>query len=526
VEHSITKGYRILAENKIVRKSERKAPLLLEVRTDYEKQTAAPFTDSLTGLYNHGFFLELLERELKRFRRYSDPFSFALIDIDGLGRYNRRRGSIQGDLVLKTVAAIIRDCLRESDLAARYLGDMFAVLLLSTSAVDAEAVVRRLGAVVEDHFHGELTVSIGCVSSEKARDSEELLRKAREALGHAKAGAGGSICVEDSCRHPVSGNRFRILVADDEATSARLLKAMLGPLDCDTIVVENGEEALQALSAGGIDLIFLDVMMPRMDGFETCRRLKSDPATRMVPVIMVTALGDAESRVKAIEAGADEFITKPPDRMELTARVRALLQAKRLNDNLVSIENVLISLASAVEAKDSYTEGHVRRVSSLAANLGKAMRLSSTDIEALRIGGILHDIGKIGISDSVLNKRGPLSPEETEILKSHPIIGWRMAEPLAPTLKGALEVIRHHHERLDGSGYPDGLKGEDISMVARIMAVADIYDALVTDRPYRRGMAKDKALADIEQEAEEGLIDANVVSHLIALMRKEGDGAY
>lgn len=518
------KGQGVPAENKLVERVE-KAPLFIEVRTDYEKQTSAPFTDSLTGLYNHGFFLELLERELKRFRRYSSPFSIALVDIDGFGRYNRRRGSIQGDLVLKEVASVICESLRDSDVAARYLGNTFAVLLLHTSGAEAEVVVGRLAAEVEDHFRGELTVSIGCVSSEKARDAEELLRKTRDALARAKVSADSSICVEDTCRQPGSGNRSCVLVVDDEATSARLLKAMLGPLDCDTVLVEDGEEALQAFSAHNIDLVLLDAVMPRMDGFEACRRLKSDPSTRMVPVIMITGLEDGESRVRAIEAGADEFITKPPDRTELTARVRALLQAKKLNDNLVSIENVLISLASAVEAKDSYTEGHVRRVSSLAVNLGRAMGLSPTDIQALRIGGILHDIGKIGISDSVLNKAGPLSPEEAEILRSHPVIGWRMAEPLAPTLKGALEVIRHHHEKLDGSGYPDGLKGEDISMVARIMAVADIYDALVTDRPYHRGMTNKDALAAIEGEAADGLIDATVVSHLAVLVRKEEERA-
>lgn len=497
------------------------ASLFTEVRTDYERETSAPFTDGLTGLYNHGFFDELVDREMKRFQRYAIPFSFALIDVDGLGRYNRKLGSIKGDLVLKEVAARIREGLRDSDLAARYLGDTFAVLLLDTGPGDAEKVVRRLAAAVESHFRGELTVSIGCVSSEKTRDREELLRRAKEALTHAKAGAGGSVCVEDSSHPPVSTGRFRVLVADDEMISVRLLEAMLRPLDCDSVVVDNGEDALRALSTHDIDLVLLDAMMPVTDGFETCRRLKSDPATRMVPVIMITGLGDVESRIKAIEAGADDFITKPPDRTELSARVSALIRTKRLNESLVSIENVLIALASAVEAKDSYTEGHVRRVSSLAVNVGRSMCLSPTEIEALRIGGILHDIGKIGISDSVLNKEGPLSPEETEIIRNHPIIGWRMAEPLAPTLKGALEVIRHHHEKLDGSGYPDGLKGEDISMVARIMAVADIYDALVTDRPYRKGMTKAEALDAIEGDVAHGLLDGSVVSHLAGLIRKE-----
>jgi putative two-component system response regulator len=500
------------------------ASLFPEVEEDYEKQTEALFTDSLTGLYNHGFFLELLGRELKRFLRYAVPFSLALLDIDGLGRYNRRHGSIKGDRALKEVAAIIRDGIRESDLAARYLGDMFAILLLDTAIGDAEAVVRRIGAAIEKRFEGEVTVCIGCASSDKTLDKDELIRKTRGALTHAKANGRGSVCLADSDRPPVLDGRFRVLVVDDEPVNAQILKAMLKPLNCDSVIVGNGEEALQALSPD-IDLVLLDAMMPRMDGFEACRRLKSDPATRIVPVIMVTALGDAGSRIRAIEAGADDFITKPPDRVELAARVRALIHTKRLNDSLVSIESVLFSLASAVEAKDAYTEGHVRRVSSLAVNLGRAMDLSPRDIDALRVGGILHDIGKIGIPDSVLNKTSSLSPEEAEAIRNHPVIGCMMAEPLAPTLKGALDVIRHHHEKLDGSGYPDGLKGADISAVARIMAVADIYDALVTDRPYRRGMAKEEALTTIQREVDQGLLDAAAASCLAALVGREDERA-
>jgi putative two-component system response regulator len=500
-----------------------KASLFPEVQEDYEKQTEAPFTDSLTGLYNHGFFDEFLGRELKRFLRYAVPFSLALLDIDGLGRYNSRRGSIKGDRALKEVGAIIREGLRESDLAARYLGDVFAVLLLGAPIGDAETVVRRVGAAIEKRFEGELTVCIGCASSEKTLDKDELIRKAMGALVHAKANGKGSVCLADSGRPPALDGRSRVLIVDDEPVNARILKAMLKPLNCDSVVAGNGEEALQALTAGDIDLVLLDAMMPRMDGFEACRRLKSDPATRIVPVIMITGLDDAQSKIRAIEAGADDFITKPPDRVELSARVRALIRAKRLNDSLVSIENVLFSLASAVEAKDAYTEGHVRRVSSLAVNLGRAMDLPPRDIDALRVGGILHDIGKIGIPDSVLSKPAPLSPEEVEAVRNHPVVGCRMAEPLAPTLKGALDVIRHHHEKLDGSGYPDGLKGADISAVARIMAVADVYDALVTDRPYRRGMTKEEALATVQREADEGLLDAAAVSHLTALLRREDE---
>jgi putative two-component system response regulator len=494
------------------------APLFRGVQDEYERETEAPFTDGLTGLYNHGFFVEVLGRELKRSLRYSVPFALAFIDIDGMARYNRRRGSIQADRALKTVASIIREGIRESDLAARYLGDTFAVLLIDTTIADAERVVRRLGTAIEDRSLGELTVCIGCASSEKTSDREDLICKANGALVHAKAMGRGSVCMDDPERLPVLDGRFRVLIVDDEPVNAKILTLMIRPLKCDAVVAVNGEEALQVLSGGDIDLVIMDAMMPRMDGFEACRRIKSDPATRMVPVVMITALGDMESRIKAIEAGADDFITKPPDRLELSARMRALLRGKRLNDSLIGIENVLFSLASAVEAKDAYTDGHVKRVSSLAVSLGRAMGLPQGDIETLRFGGILHDIGKIGVPDAILNKESRLSPEETEVVRTHPLIGFRMVEPLEPILKGALEVIRHHHEKLDGSGYPDGLKGADVSPVSRIMAIADIYDALISDRPYRPGMSKEKALAVIRKEADEGLLDAVAVSRLAELV--------
>ena len=208
--------------------------LFAGVREDYKREAAASFTDSLTGLYNHGFFDEVLERELRRFFRYGVPFSLALIDIDGLGLFNRRRGPIQGDRALKEVASCIREALRESDLAARYMGDMFAVLLLKAAGEGAEIVVRRLGASIEDHFHGELTVSIGCVSSEKAQTGKTSFKKRGLPSPTPRPAPEGSICVEDSPATPASDSRFRVLIADDDLVSAQILKAMLTPLDCDS----------------------------------------------------------------------------------------------------------------------------------------------------------------------------------------------------------------------------------------------------------------------------------------------------
>jgi putative two-component system response regulator len=500
-----------------------------DLRADYEREIKAPFTDSLTGLYNHGFFLELLSRELLRFRRHMVPFCLSLIDIDGFDRYNREYGSVRGDWTLKEVGGVIGAQIRESDLAARYLGDRFAVLLPDTCAADAGVVAGRIKKELHERFLGSLTVCIGCVSSGEGGDRDQILRKAHEALSWAKTSGKGSIYIADAKKRPVNKEQSVVLVVDDEPVNGLLLEAMLQPLQCEAIKVTNGEEALRALAHADVDLILLDAMMPIMDGFETCRRLKENEATRMIPIVMVTALDDLASKVRAIEYGADDFITKPVNRIELGARIRALIRTKKLNEGLVSIEKVLFSLAHAVEAKDIYTEGHIKRVSTLAVDLGRMMDLPQKDIEALRIGGILHDIGKIGIPDSVLNKPGGLDAKEWEVVKTHPDVGCKVVEPLKPILKGALDVIRHHHEKLDGSGYPDGLRAGEIPTVARVMAVADIYDALVTDRPYRKGLSRVEALSIIKKQVDEGLLNGAVVSHLGALVsgtsRREGEPA-
>jgi len=491
-----------------------------DLQADYDREIQAPCTDSLTGLLNHGFFLELLERELKRFRGKGIPFSLVMVDIDEFGRYNRQRGTVTGDRALKEVAEVILESIRDTDLATRYLGDVFVILLSNTNTQQAEVVAERLKAAIAERFRRELTVCIGCASSKDAQDREGLMRKTKEALLVAKTRGRDSLYITDAERRPVDEacERVRVLVVEDHPRGAKLLEAMLSPLNCDVIKAADGEAVLRAVARSDVDLVLLDLMMPHIDGLEVCRRLKEDDTTRKIPVIMITAFDDIESKVRAIDAGADDFITKPPNKAELTARVKSLIRTKRLNDSLVSTESVLFSLANAVEAKDRYTDGHVKRVSRLAVDLGRIMDLPARDIEALRVGGILHDIGKIGVPDSVLNKPGPLDPYEWDMLKTHPDVGYRVAEPLKTILKGALDVIRYHHEKLDGSGYPNGIKGEEIPIVARVMAVVDIYDALTTDRAYREAIEREKALSMIVQDADGGGLDKTIVSNLVTLV--------
>jgi putative two-component system response regulator len=293
------------------------------------------------------------------------------------------------------------------------------------------------------------------------------------------------------------------------------LEALLHPLRYHVFKADSGEAALDIMGKVDMDLVLLDVMMPVMDGFEVCRRIKNDPQLRMVPIILVTALEDSESKIRGIEAGADDFISKPPNKAELLARTRSLIKLKRINSNLADIENVLFSLAKTVEAKDAYTHGHIERVSNLSMVLGRKLGLNEKELEALKYGGILHDIGKIAVPTAILNKPERLNEKEWEVMKSHSLVGYQIGLPLEKNLGPALDVIRYHHEKMDGSGYPDNLKGEDIPIVARIVAVTDIYDAMITDRPYRKGMSRNEACDNLIEEAENGKLDSEIVQLLV-----------
>jgi putative two-component system response regulator len=263
---------------------------------------------------------------------------------------------------------------------------------------------------------------------------------------------------------------------------------------------EDGPSALRSVNASPPDLVLLDVQMPGMDGYEVCERIKATPKGALLPVVMITALDRTSDRVRALECGADDYMSKPVDRVELVARVRSALRLKRVYDSLDSAEQVIYSLAAAVEAKDPYTEAHTQRVAESARRIGARMGLPQEDQQALYRGGIIHDIGKIGIPDQILLKPGELDSEEQTQMHLHPLIGEGIVAPLR---FGAdlLPMVRHHHERYDGTGYPDRLAGEDIPLLARILSVCDAYDALTNDRPYREGKSVDAALTVLRQGA-------------------------
>jgi putative two-component system response regulator len=301
-----------------------------------------------------------------------------------------------------------------------------------------------------------------------------------------------------------------VLIVEDNAAIAWLLRQGLLAEGYQVEVAEDGRQALDAVSRRPPDLILLDLGLPYVPGDEVCRRLKGDPATRIIPIIMVTAQGDVQSKLEAWENGADDFLTKPFHLVEVTIRCRSLLRIKRLLEERDSAEAVVYALARAVEAKSPYTHGHSERVTQYALSLAAAVGVSEREREVLRKGALLHDIGKISVPDDILNKPGKLTVAEFEVVKTHAAQGAHIVEPLL-SVREAVPLIRSHHERLDGKGYPDGLKDEQIPQLVRMLSVADIYDSLSSDRPYRGAMPHQRCLQILREEALGGGLDLDLV---------------
>lgn len=308
---------------------------------------------------------------------------------------------------------------------------------------------------------------------------------------------------------PCAGTRPYVLIVDDDPDVAGLLQKLLAGDGHRAAVAGDGGEALALVAARQPDLVLLDLDMPRLGGFEVCRRLKGDPATRLIPVVILTGR-EEEARLPAWELGADDFVRKPFRAAELLARCRALLRLKAAVDELDSAHAVVFALARAVEAKCPYTRGHSERVTALALALAGRLGLAPAEREVLRRGGLLHDLGKISVPDAVLNKPGPLTEEECELVRRHPAEGARIVEPLG-SLRDVVPLIRWHHERPDGKGYPDGLAGDGIPLLARVLAVADVYDALSSPRPYRGALLPGQCLDLLRRGAAGGGLDPELV---------------
>jgi putative two-component system response regulator len=313
------------------------------------------------------------------------------------------------------------------------------------------------------------------------------------------------------------GPRPTILVADDDPQNLQLLSELLGAQGFDVICAMDGDAALDAVQHREVSLALLDVLMPGRTGFAVCRVIKSEPQTRLIPVVLVTGLTNKEDRIQGIECGADDFLNKPFHKEELLARVRSLLRLKHFTDELENAETVLFSLALGIESKDPYTGGHCDRLSKYSVALGERLGLPEEHLVALRRAGVVHDIGKLAVPEWILLKPGPLTPDERKVIEQHPGAGERICAPLR-TFRHVLPIIRHHHERLDGSGYPDGLRGERIPLTARILQTADVYDALATDRPYRKALAPHDAFRVMREEVRRGWWDGTLVDEFEALL--------
>lgn len=309
----------------------------------------------------------------------------------------------------------------------------------------------------------------------------------------------------------------KILVVDDHPVNLDVLEQYLRPEGYEVVRARDGVEAIERFVAEEPDLIVMDVMMPRLNGFQVTEQLKALEETSWVPIVLVTALADTEDRIRATDAGADGFLSKPFHQAELLSKVRSLLKLKSRFDAKDTQESVIFSLAAAVEAKHVYTRGHSERVAHYAVQVARHLDFDARDQLNLRYAGLLHDIGKIGMADAILDKPGSLTDVEYAIVRSHSVIGARICSGLRAA-HAITPMIRHHHERFDGRGHPDSLEGREIPVGARIMAIVDSWDAMTSTRAYRKAIPREDALAVFRRERESGQWDDDLLEPFFDLV--------
>lgn len=380
-----------------------------------------------------------------------------------------------------------------------FVGDTPAATLLSHVTKEMPAT-RELRGELSAHVEAVLRRALAKRAEDRYPSGAAFVNALTPAAWPGK-GSPDKYSVLPSTRRLVKADRIPVaLVVDDGEANRELIEACLAGVECEVRMAADGPSALQAIQGYVPDLVLLDVQMPGMDGYEVCQRIKTNPRTRLIPVVMITSLDRTRDRVRALEAGADDYMSKPVDRIELVARVKSALRLKRVYDSLDSAEQVIFALAAAVEAKDPFTQAHTQRVAESARQVGACLGLDETELEALYRGGVIHDIGKIGVPDAILLKPGPLDSEELTAMHLHPLIGANIVAPLRSASQ-VVPIIRHHHEHFDGTGYPARLHGEAIPQLARIVAVCDAYDALVNDRPYRRRRTEAEAISILRSGA-------------------------
>jgi len=314
-----------------------------------------------------------------------------------------------------------------------------------------------------------------------------------------------------------SNSPARILIVDDMATNRELIKQVLYGNDYEMTDAADGIEAVEKINSQEFDVVLLDIMMPNLDGFGVLKQVRSDPNYDLLPIILLTALGAPDDIAQGMDMGATDYVTKPFNAIELKARIKASVDHKRLTDRLDDTESVLFSLARMVEARDKNTGDHCDRLAHMGVVFGEELGLGYEELEALRRGGVLHDIGKLGIPDGILLKRGPLDAEEWEIMKQHTTIGASLCSPLR-TMRLTVDIITCHHERWNGSGYPQGLQGDDIPLLARVFQIIDIYDALSSERPYKKAFPPEKVREIMMEETAKGFWDKALVVKFVDIL--------
>jgi cyclic di-GMP phosphodiesterase len=376
-----------------------------------------------------------------------------------------------------------------------FQADTPAAVLLS-HLNKAMPAMHELAGELSRHAEDALRQALAKVPQDRFATATEFVAALTPAAWPSIGQSDSTVGAVASTPRPPSGPVRKppsVLVVDDGAANRELIEACLAGVECEVRLAEDGFGALKAIDTRAPDLVLLDVQMPGLDGYEVCRRIKADPDRPLIPVVMITALDSVADRVCALDSGADDFMSKPVERVELLARVKSALRLKAVYDKLDSAEQVIFALAAAVEAKEAHTMRHTRRVADSARHVGVRIGFDEEELNRLYRGAILHDVGKIGVQDSILCKPGPLTDEELLKVRAHPIIGVDIVRPLRSTTD-VVPTIRNHHEWFDGRGYPDGLRAQEIPLHARIVAVCDAYDSMVSDRPYRAGRSVEESV--------------------------------
>ena len=326
----------------------------------------------------------------------------------------------------------------------------------------------------------------------------------------------------NSLAHAPGDKPSRLLIVDDEPQVASLLRRFVSNEGYDVSVVHDGESALAWMEDNTPDVVVFDIVLPGVTGIDLCRKMKSDRATRLIPVVLVTGYASQEEQLEAVDAGADDVITKPVNSEQFRIRLRSLVRMKRYTDDLESAGAVMMTLAMMIESRDGSAEGHCHRIANHAVAIGRQLGLQGEALQTLRRGGFLHDIGMLAIPDSVLHKPGSLEPEEYALVQSHTVVGDSLLAGLR-SLQSVRPIVRHHHERLDGSGYPDGLRGDAIPLVAQIVGLVDGYESMTFPKAYQRTLDQDQALDVLRAQAARGWRHADLVEVFADVLgRKDG----